>query len=138
MEKGHIYGQTEENIMEIGKIIELKEKEFLNGLMVENILVIIRKIKSMDMEYLSGQMEKNIKDIGKMVNKMVMVNIIILEKMPGLKDFGKMERNKFPKKMVYQKLVKVLEAKNPIIFSLNMEAILTIKNNFLYFLFINK
>ena len=62
--------------------------------MVENILDIIKRIKSMDMEFLNGLMERNIKDTGKMVNKMEKVNIIILGKIYGLKEYGKMEKNK--------------------------------------------
>ena len=67
--------------------------------MEENILVIIKKIKNMDMEYSNGRMGKNIKVIGKMGNKMEKGKIIILEKMFGRKDFGKMEKNKEHKKM---------------------------------------
>jgi hypothetical protein len=34
---GHIYGQTGENLQEIGKTIRCMEKAFLNGLMVEDM-----------------------------------------------------------------------------------------------------
>ena len=103
MGKDYIFGPMVGNIMEIGKIIELKEKEFLNGLMAENILAIIKRIKNMDMEYLNGLMAKNIKDIGKMENKMEMGNVITQEKIYGLKELGKMEKNKLIKKMDYLK-----------------------------------
>jgi hypothetical protein len=40
MEKEHILGQMEENMLEIGKIIKWMEMVYLYGQMVENILVL--------------------------------------------------------------------------------------------------
>ena len=79
-------------IKELGKIIKLKEKEFSRGLMEGNMMENIKMIKKMDLELFIGVMEKSIKDIGKMGNNMVKEKFIILKKIFGKKEFGKMEK----------------------------------------------
>ena len=49
-------------------------------------------IKKKDMESFLGQMEENMMEIGKMENRMEMVNFIILKIKNGKKGFGKKEK----------------------------------------------
>ena len=89
MEKVLIFFLIQENMKEVGLIINWKEKEFFLGLMEGNMMENILMIKKKDMELLNGLMEKYIKDIGKMENKMGKVNFISLPIENGKKEFGK-------------------------------------------------
>jgi hypothetical protein len=92
MGKVFILGEIKDNILEIGLIIKWKVKEFLLGLIIESIMGIIIMIKKMVLELLNGLMEGNLLVIGKMGNKMVKGNFIILFLVLLRKDYGKMEK----------------------------------------------
>ena len=92
MGKEFILFQIIENILEAGLIINQKGKVLLLGLMEGNIMAIIKMIKKKDMAFLNGLMEKYIKGNGKMENKMVRENFILLVIIVGEKVFGKMEK----------------------------------------------
>ena len=58
--------------------------------MEENIREIIKKIKKKDIDYSIGPMEEYLKGIGIMGNNMEKENFMILKKIYGEKEFGKM------------------------------------------------
>ena len=58
----------------------------------ENMLDIIKMIKKKDIAFLLGLMEENMMEIGKMEDKMVKDNFIILKLKNGKKEFGKKEK----------------------------------------------
>ena len=70
MDTVSIPGKMEEFMMEIGRTIKCKEKEYLLGQMVENMKGTMLMIRNKDMEYLLLEMEEFIKENGKMESSM--------------------------------------------------------------------
>ena len=70
MEKEYLYGLTEINMMENGKMIRNMEKEYLNLMMAEFMKVNIKMTKEMEKEYINGLTEINMMENGKMIREM--------------------------------------------------------------------
>jgi len=80
MEREHIYGLTEKNILDNGKIMQCMDMEYINGKMEENIKEIIIWIKNKDTENTLGLMVKYMKECGKMESSMDKGNYTILKR----------------------------------------------------------
>lgn len=70
MVKEPTFGQMEENMLGIGKILRCMAKESTTGQMVDDTKVNTWRISKKATEYSSGRMDKNTKGIGKRVLNM--------------------------------------------------------------------
>ena len=76
----YLFGQTKQNMKEIGFKIPCMVKESYNGLMVGSMKGNFKMIRRVDLVYLLGVMAENMKDSGLMVSSTEVEFILIVRK----------------------------------------------------------